>query len=75
MLAYYRNNVIHLFLNEAYVATAFSAFGEQSQDVSLKRLWDQTKFLTLILREEFVVRNQINDFDCFLTTLRLMEKR
>jgi glycerol-3-phosphate O-acyltransferase len=29
MLAYYRNNLIHLFLNECYIAASFLAFGEQ----------------------------------------------
>ena len=28
MLAYYRNNLVHLFLNEALVAASFLAFGE-----------------------------------------------
>ena len=28
MLAYYRNNLVHLFLNESYIATAFQAFGD-----------------------------------------------
>lgn len=30
MLAYYRNNLIHLFLNEAYISCALQAFGESS---------------------------------------------
>jgi glycerol-3-phosphate O-acyltransferase len=60
MLAYYRNNLVHLFLNEAYIATAFKAFGDQAvqaQDVPLRRLWEQTDFLTRALRDEFMVRN------------------
>lgn len=28
MLAYYRNNLIHLFINEAYIATSLQAFGD-----------------------------------------------
>jgi glycerol-3-phosphate O-acyltransferase len=28
MLAYYRNNLIHLFINEGYIACALNAFGE-----------------------------------------------
>ncbi len=30
MLAYYRNNLIHIFLNEAYIATSLLAFGEST---------------------------------------------
>ena len=78
MLAYHRNGLIHLFLNEAYVSASLIAFGEsaaESQGVPLNRLWDQTEFLTNILRNEFVVRNQISDYECFMSTLRFMEKR
>lgn len=28
MLAYYRNNLVHVFLNEAYICCAIEAFGE-----------------------------------------------
>ncbi|CDW88677.1 male sterility protein [Stylonychia lemnae] len=78
MLAYYRNGLIQLFLNEAYISASLLAFGEStvdSQGVPLNRLWDQTEFLTNILRDEFVVRNQINDFESFMEVLRFMEKR
>lgn len=79
MLAYYRNNLIHLFLNEAYIATSLLAFGESTaasqQGVSLQRLWEQTDFLTSVLRDEFVVRDQIASFEDFFTTLKFMEKR
>lgn len=78
MLAYYRNSIIHLFLNECYIATALQAFGDQTiqtQDVSLKRLWEQTEFLSKVLREEFMVRNQIKTFEDLTQTLKLMQDR
>jgi glycerol-3-phosphate O-acyltransferase len=78
MLAYYRNNLIHMFLNESYVATAFQSFGEdsiQSQGVQVMRLWDQTEFLIGILKEEFVQRNQIHSKECFLSTIVFMQSR
>lgn len=28
MLSYYRNNLVHLFINEAYIACSLVAFGE-----------------------------------------------
>lgn len=43
MLAYYRNGIIHTFLNEAYIAASLLAFGyaiAESQGVLLSRLWD-----------------------------------
>ena len=42
MLAYYRNNLIHLFLNEAYIACAFSSLGNtigEIKGVTKERLW------------------------------------
>jgi glycerol-3-phosphate O-acyltransferase len=42
MLAYYRNNLVHLFLNEAYLACVLVAFGEtltEIEGVPLRRLW------------------------------------
>lgn len=45
MLAYYRNNLIHLFINEAYISCALDSFGEtisEVEGVKLERLWEQT---------------------------------
>lgn len=78
MLAYYRNGLIHLFLNESYIAASLLSFGNQTaetQGVSIGRLWDQTEFLANVLRDEFMVRNQIDSFEGFMNTLRFMEKR
>ena len=75
MLSYYRNNLIHLFLNESYLAVSLHAFGDQSQGIPVQRLWDQTDFITNILNREFMVRHQIRDFDSFGTVLTFMEKR
>ena len=66
MLAYYRNNLIHLFLNEAYISCALQAFGESStlnQGITVQRLWEQTEFIVNILRDEFMVREQFTTFE------------
>lgn len=45
MLAYYRNNLIHLFINEAYISCVLDSFGEtisEVEGVKLERLWEQT---------------------------------
>jgi glycerol-3-phosphate O-acyltransferase len=61
MLAYYRNNLSHLFINEAYIACALKALGGNTSDdmsvVSVQRLWEQTDFLAKIFKEEFIVRD------------------
>lgn len=78
MLAYYRNNLVHLFLNEALVAASFLAFGEQivtTGGVSLQRVWDMTEFLSCVLKEEFLVRDQLVDVEGFNAVVKFMEKR
>ena len=78
MLSYYRNNLIHLFLNESYIATSLNAFGDQTslrEGISFTRLWDQTDFLTNILWKEFMVRDQIRDQEQLKLTIQFMEKR
>lgn len=58
MLAYYRNNLVHVFINEAYIACAITEFefGEQ-QGISLQRVFEQTLFIATILKDEFVVKD------------------
>jgi len=56
MLAYYRNNIAHVFLNEAYIACSIEAFGEnlsEEEGISLQRVWEQTEFISKLLRDEF----------------------
>ena len=78
MLAYYRNNIVHVFLNEAYIATSIEAFGEnlsEEEGIPLQRIWEQTEFLSKVLKDEFQVRNQIDGYETFLKHIKFMEKR
>lgn len=78
MLAYYKNNLVHVFLNEAYIACSLLAFGAntvETEGISLQRLWEQTKFLSEFLRDEFVVRNQISTYEEFIKVINFMEQR
>lgn len=66
MLAYYRNNLTHVFINEAYIACSLTAFGMtvgEEQGISLQRLWEQTEFLAKIFKHEFVVRDSITTLE------------
>jgi glycerol-3-phosphate O-acyltransferase len=33
MLAYYRNNLVHVFINDAYISCALEAFGESVTEI------------------------------------------
>jgi len=59
MLGYYRNNLIHHFINEAYVALALLGFEKQrgSDSVGLDELFDKTLFLVSILKDEFMIKD------------------
>lgn len=62
LLAYYRNSLIHIFLNEAFVASAMlalykSAVPEDKNGVPISKLWETIEFLQDLFRGEFLVRN------------------
>jgi glycerol-3-phosphate O-acyltransferase len=60
MLAYYRNNLTHVFINEAEIACTllvFSNLKEASGGLSLDDAWKRTQFLKSLLNEEFVLRD------------------
>ena len=66
MLSYYRNAIMHIFFKEAYCACALFAFGEKlafSEGVPRQRLREEALFLSSLLRNEFVVRDNVTGLD------------
>jgi glycerol-3-phosphate O-acyltransferase len=62
MLAYYRNNLIHNFVNESLVANSIlgvSNIQSISQGISVNLLWEKVAFLRDLLENEFIVRKDI----------------
>lgn len=53
-LDYYKNNLLHLFVPEALLATALLAGVDESGTVSADELRDDTKFLSRMLKLEFI---------------------
>ena len=42
-LAYYRNNLVQVFLNEAYIATAITSLkGIAQSELSVLKIWEKT---------------------------------
>lgn len=69
MLSYYRNNLVHVFLNETFIAASLISFGKnlnQEVGVSLQRVWEQTSFISQLLKNEFIVREKLETFQQFL---------
>lgn len=78
MLAYYRNNMIHLFVNEAIVACAILGLGsinDVSKGISIDQIWEKSLFLANLFSVEFMVRSLIKTKEDFLKVIDLMVKR
>jgi glycerone phosphate O-acyltransferase/fatty acyl-CoA reductase len=59
MLSYYKNNLVHLFINESYVACALNAFKgdwNEEEGISIQRVLASAFFLSQLLKQEFVSR-------------------
>jgi glycerol-3-phosphate O-acyltransferase len=53
-LDYYKNNMLHLFVADALLAASILAMQEQRPDMPRDELMDETKFLSRLLKFEFV---------------------
>lgn len=78
MLAYYRNNLIHHFVNDALVANAllgFSNIQSISQGVSVSALWDKVSYLRDLIGNEFVIRKTLATQADLTVTLKMLASR
>jgi glycerol-3-phosphate O-acyltransferase len=78
MLAYYRNNLTHIFMNEAEISCAllgFSADKESSFGIPTSEVWKRTQFLKTLLNEEFVLRDTMKTQDEFKKIVKFMNSR
>lgn len=77
LLSYYRNNLIHLFINEALIACSLFGFGHQQSwqtGVQKKELWEKVVFISTLLRNEFVLATNFNSVQDYDAVLNLMLK-
>ena len=78
MLAYYRNNLTHVLINEAEIACSLLGFSlekDANHGFSIESVWRRTKFLKNILSDEFVVRNTMRYQEDFSKIVGFMESR
>ncbi|EAS00429.1 male sterility protein (macronuclear) [Tetrahymena thermophila SB210] len=72
MLSYYRNQIVHLFILEAIVCVALTAFGPNvafKEGVSLERIWEESSFLIELFEREYVLPNVPKTLEQFSKTL------
>lgn len=76
MLTYYRNNLSHLFLNDAEISCSilgFNSTSDTSKGVDLDSLWKRVSYLRDLLSDEFVIRKTVRSVDDFLVRIKLLE--
>mmetsp|Transcript_39105 Transcript_39105/g.37429 ORF Transcript_39105/g.37429 Transcript_39105/m.37429 type:complete len:141 (+) Transcript_39105:772-1194(+) len=75
MLSYYRNNLAHLFMNEAFVLTSILCFGtDYKLGIPKERILDQTLFLVEMIGDEFIMREKISSEEIFDESLVKMQQ-
>lgn len=78
MLAYYRNNLIHYFVNDALIACAllgFSNIQNIAEGVNVQLVWERVQFIRDLLSKEFLIRKTLNTYQDFLECLLFQAKR
>ncbi|CDW80559.1 male sterility protein [Stylonychia lemnae] len=79
MLAYYKNNLIHLFINDSEIACCILGYGSildlQKDYIKIEELQTRYRYLQDLLSEEFVIRKTNKTKDNFLKNLEFMESR
>lgn len=75
LLSYYRNNLIHLFINEAFISCSLFGFGHHLSwkgGVTREDLFEKVIYITNLLRNEFVLKDKIQDKHDFNRVLEFM---
>lgn len=63
LLNYYKNQLVHVFFEEAICCCALNSFGHQiayKEGLGINRLWEETEFLLSLLNKELFVRITLN---------------
>lgn len=65
MLNYYRNGLIHLFIQEGFMSCALCSFGYKAateEGVPLDKHWQATEFLKHLLKLEHISRFKLKTY-------------
>ena len=71
-LAFYRNNIIHLFVPEALLATALLRSSQPRQP--LRDVMQETRFLSRLFKYEWIYEERAEFENVFMRTLRSFER-
>lgn len=65
MLSYYKNNLIHVFFNEAFIALsifAFKQFDLSEEELTIEKIWESTDFISQMFKQELMLREHITNY-------------
>lgn len=78
MLAYYKNNLTHIFINEAEIACALLGLGASqklAEGIPIEQVWQKAQLLKSFLNEEFMVRDTMKTLADFTKQINFMQSR
>jgi glycerol-3-phosphate O-acyltransferase len=78
MLTYYRNNLIHHFINESLIACTLlgiSNIHDIGKGVNINDIWYRVSYLRNLLTNEFLVRKTLKTQEDFINTVKFLSVR
>lgn len=78
MLTYYRNNLIHHFINESFIACTLlgiSNIHDIGNGININDLWSKVSYLKDLLTNEFLVRKTLKTQADLINTVKFLAVR
>lgn len=76
MLSYYRNSLVHLFMNEAEIMSSlYFSVTQKKQSASFDEIYEKTMFIKDLLSGEFVLKDTMRTKEDVTKVLKLMQER
>ena len=75
MLSYYRNSLVHLFLNEAEIMTALFTATKTQPSATVDQIFDKVMFLKDLFSSEFVLKDTMRTKEDVISILSFMKVR
>ena len=75
MLSYYRNSLVHLFLNEAEIMTALFTATKTQPSATVDQIFDKVMFLKDLFSSEFVLKDTMRTKEDVISILSFMKDR
>jgi glycerol-3-phosphate O-acyltransferase len=64
-LSYHKNNLIHVFMNEAAIALSIFALKQldyKEKEITVEKIWESTEFISQMFKYEVIVKDHIKNY-------------